>query len=579
MNQILAVRANAPSVTTWTRLEPSPRDASMQKSLQAQVRDPLWMLARQWQAGEFAGDDAGSPIHASIATQTRTITHYRPGWDPAATVPFDASIPLETHVEREDVVLFLRGATQLGLRFEAQVRARGIAQPDDVIAAFRQAYPIAPVASDATREDEAAARYRAIAAGRVVDGNALFAAAAIFATGGVPPPPFPARANDAGMPQLLRDFAAYRGGLFAAPAHDDAWQGRHLQYEFAVDSMTPDGATELVAPDFGGGRLDWYSFSLGAAPNTGPAVPGPAATTASWGFLPQHVTFRGMPEPRWWNFEDATIDFGQLDAQHVDLAKMLVMEFALVYGADWFIVPLPTDVGSLVHVDTLVVTDTFGERTLIRPTEETALSGTTRPWSMFKLSNATTRSDFVMVAPTLGVCEDGEPVERVVYFRDDMAAMAWGVEHDVQGELDRATDPYAAYLRRIAADPVPPPPPPPGGVKIAYTLETTVPDNWIPLVPVQTAAGELFLRRGTMEVPTSTGPLEITARAALLEPEHPYFLADRYLARTGREGTRYFRRTRWSDGSTFVWMARRLRPGRGQGWSGLAYDLVLPVKP
>ena len=35
-----------PSITSWTRLEPQPRDGSMERSLQSQVRDPLWMLAR-----------------------------------------------------------------------------------------------------------------------------------------------------------------------------------------------------------------------------------------------------------------------------------------------------------------------------------------------------------------------------------------------------------------------------------------------------------------------------------------------------------------------------------------------------
>jgi hypothetical protein len=29
------------SVTTWTRIEPQPRDASLARSLQAQIRDPL----------------------------------------------------------------------------------------------------------------------------------------------------------------------------------------------------------------------------------------------------------------------------------------------------------------------------------------------------------------------------------------------------------------------------------------------------------------------------------------------------------------------------------------------------------
>ncbi len=71
-------------------------------------------------------------------------------------------------------------------------------------------------------------------------------------------------------------------------------------------------------------------------------------------------------------FEDSVTDFGQLDAEHVDLAKLLVMEFALVYGNDWFSVPVPDAASAtLSRVTTLVVTDTFGVRTLIRPAEQT----------------------------------------------------------------------------------------------------------------------------------------------------------------------------------------------------------------
>ena len=52
------------SITYWSQLQPSPRDASIATSLAACVRDPAWMLSRQWQLGEFAGADAGSPAFA-----------------------------------------------------------------------------------------------------------------------------------------------------------------------------------------------------------------------------------------------------------------------------------------------------------------------------------------------------------------------------------------------------------------------------------------------------------------------------------------------------------------------------------
>src|ERR1700754_2879292 len=109
-----------PSITTWTRLEPLPREGSMQRSLQAQVRDPLWFLTRQWQVGEFLGDDAGSPVQATLAVEQRSLTTYRPGPpqpDGANLAPLDSKLPVETHVEREAVALRLRGAVQSGLAF------------------------------------------------------------------------------------------------------------------------------------------------------------------------------------------------------------------------------------------------------------------------------------------------------------------------------------------------------------------------------------------------------------------------------------------------------------------------------
>ena len=51
----------------WTRLEPRPNDQEMSDALQAPVRDPLWLLSRQWQVSEFEGEDAGSPIRADLS--------------------------------------------------------------------------------------------------------------------------------------------------------------------------------------------------------------------------------------------------------------------------------------------------------------------------------------------------------------------------------------------------------------------------------------------------------------------------------------------------------------------------------
>jgi hypothetical protein len=579
---VKAVRA-IPSITTWTRLEPLPRESSMARSLQAQVRDPLWFLTRQWQMGEFIGDDAGSPVQATVGLEQRSLTTFRPGRDDAATVALDPALPVETHVEREAVTLNVRGSVQHGLYFERLIRSSGVPSPETVIAAFRAAFAVATTPAADAFPDADGLRFRSVAAGRVTDGEALYASAAAVAAGQVPAIPLPAQATESHVAAALASFVSYRRSLFSEPDHDASWRSGQLDYAFALGSPTAEQNLLLTAPDFPGGQLDWYSFDLAAARPNPVAQANPAQLTpVDVNLLPSHVVFRGMPDPRWWNFEDAVTDFGQLDADHVDLAKLLVMEFALIHGNDWFSIPVPTPIGTLERVTTLVVTDTFGVRTVIRPSEQTQVNAGETPWSMFKLSGAGgARSDFIVLAPTLGLADDADALEEVHFLRDDQAAMAWAVEHRLQGELDVSVDAYESYLARLKQQPLPAPPQAqPGGPAIYYTLETPVPDNWIPMVPVTSPQGELYLRRGTMEIPAEGGGFQLLkARATLLEPEHAFLVADRVLSRAGVLASRYIRRTRTPDGSTFVWLARKTEPGTGPGWSGLRFDLVRPTKP
>lgn len=582
MSQPPSASETAASITTWTRLEPSPRDASLQKSLQAQMRDPLWLLARQWQIGEFMGEDTGSPVHATLGAEMQTVTTYRPGLQDSATTAIEPTLPIEVHVERETVALRLRGSVQHGLYFENLVRQSGVVDPETVIAAFRSTYPIPTAVPDPTYATPDAQRFRALTARRVTDGEALYAAAQAVAAGQTPVTPLPAAAQNTGMPAVLQAFTAFRAALFSEPAQDSAWDSQTLDYDFALGSPVAGENLLTAAPDFPGGQLDWYSFSLQTAQILPIFAANPATVTpVSFDFLPNHVTFRGMPEPRWWNFEDAITDFGQLDVETVDLAKLLVAEFALVYGNDWFSVPIPVTVGvggsgpqgTLSRVTTLVVTDTFGVRTLIRPSETTQVNPGTAPWSMYKLAGDVTRSDFILMAPTLGVTSDAAPLEQVVFLRDDMAAMAWAVERSLQGDLDAPVDAYQMYLQRLAANPSPPPPTATaGGPPIYYTTETLPPDNWIPMVPIQASNGALYLRRGIME--SATPGVNLQARAVILDPGQPFFLTDRAVPRSGVKVKRYFRLTRGSDGSYFLWLARKASVGGGSGWSGLRFDVV-----
>ena len=96
------------SITSWVRLEPRGRDAEMNTSLQARIYDPLWLLTRQWQLGEFQGQDNGTPVLARWRGQSSRLTRYHSGPIApnamAAALPYDARrSPLEALVEREPV--------------------------------------------------------------------------------------------------------------------------------------------------------------------------------------------------------------------------------------------------------------------------------------------------------------------------------------------------------------------------------------------------------------------------------------------------------------------------------------------
>ena len=98
--------------------------------------------------------------------------------------------------------------------------------------------------------------------------------------------------------------------------------------------------------------------------------------------------------------------------------------------------------------------------------------------------------------------------------------------------------------------------------------------NTPPFIPVQTPAGELMFRRGTMEIPTASGLLKLQPHTSILQPGTPYFLTDRVITPAGVTVQQYPRRTRTPDGTTLVWTARRSGPGQGSGWSGLRFDFL-----
>ena len=86
------------------------------------------------------------------------------------------------------------------------------------------------------------------------------------------------------------------------------------------------------------------------------------------------------------------------------------------------------------------------------------------------------------------------PVETVLFVRDEMADLAWGVETRVQNRLEGNVDRRSAWVAPGKL--------PPGTRDLpAYRVETVVPDYWIPLAPEQLEDHQsIRLRMVPMEV-------------------------------------------------------------------------------
>jgi hypothetical protein len=307
--------------------------------------------------------------------------------------------------------------------------------------------------------------------------------------------------------------------------------------------------------------------------------------------VPAPIEFNGMPTVRWWEFEDRRTDFGSINASTTDLPLLLLAEFGLVYGNDWLVVPYNLPVGSLAEIKGLIVTDVFGVRTFIRPAGQDQRMDWQR-WSMYRLDARGGRGladGRLLLAPAVAKAQEGEPLEKIIFARDEMTNMVWGVEERIPGArglgvdgFERATALSAYFLQQVGRDDEPQEP---SDAAIRYVLGTTVPENWIPFIATHQPGSTRLIRLQRASMPRLTDAIpdsRVEPRGAVLRTgleddsnRRPYFLHEEEVPRAGAIVTRSFQRARWFDGRVFTWIGRRKQTGRGQGASGLEFDRTL----
>lgn len=578
------------SITSWMRLQPLSRNADMKNSLQARIHDPLWLLTRQWQLGEFQGEDNGSPITARWRADAAKLSRYFSGAIKADTIAnaprYNPSLPLETLVERETILSSqeqtakLRFAAESGQQFvrilDQMREAAAISR--DYRDAFVRKFPFPRLTEEqrATLDSDSLAFIDLMAA-RVPDGRLLQTAFRITNAGVIviAPDLQIAPGDLADVREAARLWVSWYDTLFSEPEKDNpTWLPERMEYAFSVGTRFSDGEVPLTAEEYFEGHLDWYAFDVNLEVTLGGASDD-TVTEITRSAIPAPVSFRGMPSPRFWEFEDAQVDFGAVDAGPTDLARMLLVEFSLTYGNDWFVIPVELPVGSLYRCRSLVIEDTFGVRTLLKAASQ--LSEPHASWRMFQQSH-TRRSGLPMPAsnlffltPSLLKGMESKPIEEVLFLRDEMANMAWGVERTVESAAEKPLNRFEQEIQRTeppsqSADPN----------RLVYKLATTVPDHWVPLLPVKSAEG-VRLRRGKV-LKVDGPPAFIAAQGNILQPavtsESGLRIFEEEIPREGIRVTRHYQITRWHDGSTHLWIGRRKKVGRGEGSSGLMFDVL-----
>jgi len=510
------------------RIEPSQRAEDLRPGLAARLLDPLWLLGRQWMLGEFDGEDAGTPVSVAY-----TLAHY-----PIALlcgsdgkIPVDGGSPLERHVE---AVMDPESGWNVRRRIDAAALLARMLHDDGLDDAAQSLPTDYPLGAEGWPADAGLPpRFAA-------DGEALFEAVRTGAQSDALRKP----AADA----VIRRWLALVEETM--PGTVGTWHPPRLEY---VAELECEGLNaSLRIRSHRGGGLGWASVDLDGVPAA------PAAHSDTLQRTPTALRFRGMPQARYWECEDATIDLGAVDAPAAELGRTAMLQMAMVYGNDVFLAPASVPLGSLAGVTSLQVSDTFGDvvgsTTLAPATRSGAVSG--RGWALWAPEFNGAPQPWLFFPPALASPLMGDAVEEALLARDEMANRVWAIAQSLTGDdgRRRAPVPTTPAAAATATD-----------AEYRYRLATDVPAGWSPLVLEVNANGRRLRRGPDTDVPLTR-----------LLPSDGWIHDEE----VGRDGVRLrieYVYARGSDGSTATWARIRRSSGRGGVASGLRYDQATPI--
>ncbi len=592
------------SITTWNRIKPRLDGNHLEKGLEARVHDPLWMMTRQWQFGEFIGEDTGSPIDVLVSSRSSKIDQYQSHKEESNWSGYNAaSVPLERLVEEEGGPMSIREAADAGMYLLDLVRDHPALQ-----AALISTYAFQPVGDElldgmAPSEQNFVVRLE----NRVIDGRRVHSSVN----------PLLANSQDLSGVTIIADLSGADNQLLGPlilrwinwfnqrypyvdePNAGSAWDPHRMEYNFKIRSSSV--AMEFSAEGYTGKHLDWYAFrGNGKVFQADPGlvtnvddIPNPwvdrveldnkekAQLDQTQRLLPTPLLLPGQPASRWWQFEDRRIGFGNLDATAADLSTLLIVEYALAYSDDWYIVPIDQAIGTWYETANLQVTDTFGETIPIKPARSQQQKS---PWTMFTLSGVedVPEREFLFLPPSLPPSRlESKSHETILFRRDEMANLAWAIEQRVQQTTGRSIDRQELINHKKGPHLGPDrnAPTPNIEVELNWKLGTPPPEAWYPLIAQQHLGVQRLLLTRMLK---ANGELQEDPLGVLLQEldglTDSYIYAEEIEQSGGFALKRTTQVARWIGGSRHIWSGRRKIEGGADASSGLVFDEVSPPK-
>ena len=554
------------------RIEGRSRDASSESGLSMRIADPLWMLGRQWQFGEFKGEDNGSPISATANYRKEKASFYSfHGSDERREL---GSVPLEARVEVMPVhPKDLRSRVRIGQKFEELVKVHvDGSEVTTLLEQLRQLFPL--TASE--KLDQKSKAFFSLMAGRVVDGGRLWEK--------IQQAEFPT--EELKSLEIVTDkLKSWYSQLYLPAGKQSSWNSNSLVHQFSIHGRKD---VDLNASSYQSGHLDWYSFDTATV-----GIDPTEETVDSEAFIPVRVSFAAMPDKRLFSFEDSKLDLAGMQVDQSDLIKLLIIDFSLVSDNDWFTIPVEMELGELCWVNRITIKDVFGITIILNNDKETGQYLDPDPlktWDAFKIRSSDLlrkrgledgelykkEEHFLYLPSTTSFRQESRPLEELLFLRDEHANMVWAIENTVCNELGKPTNGYDLHLELNGPflraedesegheNTMP-----------RFRLASPVPTNWIPYVPFHIDDSNIELRRAVMMrnetnvKPEDIDPISTLAQDDLLS------VREEAIPRAGVRVQLTKQRVRGADGRTYIWQGRKVLAGKGESSSGLTFDQLL----